>query len=486
MAAHKMLALDVGTSSVRTLIGAFDGEKLSVEEFGRFYHTSVDTPGGVLWNMYGIHNSLEENIAKVVREHGAVNSLALDSWGSDVACIDHTGELITFGISSRDPRFVGVKEKFFEMIPRREVFERTGSQFLNWNTLFLLYDMAQRRPWLVDGIDKILFSPDIFIYLLTGEKICDYSISTTSQMTNPFTRDWDMKLLHATGIPESCFLKPELGRFVGKTRNFGIDVYSGCSHDTAAAVVGTPLSGKNELYIIAGSWAMFGAELDTPVVSDAVMRTGFSNEGGANGKIRFLRNTLGMWMFQESRRQWAREGMNLSFGEMAQAGAQAEAYRSIIDVNDPRLQLTGDLPGRVREICAEMGQPIPETVGEVMRCLNDSLSFKFRILKEGIEECTGQKYDVIRVIAGGSQDASLCQSIADITHCRVIAGPVEASAFGNCLTQMVGAGLIRDFEEGRELVRRSVEMKEYEPRNNPRAEEVFERMRSSIDSMVAG
>lgn len=484
MAEHRMLALDVGTSSMRTLLGRFDGARLTVEECGRFYHGPVETPGGVLWDMLGIHQQIEATIEAAQSRYGAIDSLSLDAWGTDMVALDAGGELLTSGVSTRDGRFAGLKEAYFRKIPRSEVYRRTGIQFLDWNTLYLLYSIARDRPKVLEAADCLLFAPDCFLYLLTGERVCDSTIASTSQMLDARSGTWDAELVRAAGVPLSLLLPPERGRLLGAARRSGIPAYSGCSHDTAAAVAGIPLE-ADEMFIVAGSWAMAGAELDGPILSEDAAACGFSNEVAVDGRIRFLKNSMGMWLIQESRREWARQGRNLSFAEIAALGAQAESFRSIVDVNDPRLQLAGDLPGRIRALCIEGGQPVPETIGEIVSCINGSLAMKFRYVKEQLERCTGARYRTIRVAAGGSQDACLCQAIADATGCVVKAGPVEASALGNCASQLILAGRAANMGEAREIISRSLDFVHYEPREVARAEETYQSVRLRLGAAVA-
>lgn len=481
-----MLALDVGTSSVRAMMGAFDGKRLTIEEKGRFYHMPIETPSGIYWDMLGISRQLEDLISGALAHSGEIYSLSLDAWGTDMVALDGSGDLISNGISTRDPRFKGVKEDFFQRIPPDEIYARTGIQFLDWNTLYLLYSLHRQKPWLKEVADRWLFAADYLMYQLTGEKVCDYTIASTSQMLNPESRQWDQRLARAAGVETSKLGTPERGRLIGQARGTGIRVYSGCSHDTAAAVAGTPLAHENELYIIAGSWAMMGAECAKPIVNSAARSGGFSNEGGVDGSIRFLKNAMGMWLVQESRREWARQGKDLSFGEIANAGAAEKPYRAVIDVNDARLQGTGDVPGVIRYLCAQSGQFVPESIGEVVRVINDSLAFKFRIQLEEIERCTGRKFDTVRIVAGGSRDAALCQTIADVTGCRVLAGPSEASACGNCLSQLICAGRVKDLAEAREILRNSMEVREYLPHRCAKAEDLVEEMRAFIGSAVGG
>lgn len=484
MTAHHVLALDVGTSSVRAMLGAFDGERITIEESGRFYHMPVETPSGVYWNMNAIYQQLETLISNALTQRNSIHSLSVDAWGTDMVALDRQGDLLTNGISTRDARFRGAKESYFRMVPKDEIYARTGIQFLDWNTLYLLYILHREKPYLHDVADRWLFAADYFMYLLTGEKICDYTIASTSQMLNPESGNWDQQLVRAAGVQISKLGIPERGRQIGDARFSKICVYSGCSHDTAAAVAGVPIENRDEVYIIAGSWAMMGVELSKPIVSSMAQQCGLSNEGGIDGSIRFLKNSMGMWLIQESRREWARQGMEMSFSELADACKTAKPWQAVIDVNDPLLQRTGNLPRVICELCAESDQFIPQTIGEVVRVINDSLALKFRIQLEEIERCTGRKYSTIRVVAGGSKDPSLCQAIADVTGCRVVSGPTEASAYGNCISQLICSGMVQNLVEGRRILSNSINVREFLPRKSAEIEELVEKMRSSIGSTV--
>ena len=455
--------MDIGTSSVRAFEGMFDGERLELKEFDRFYHTPVYTPVSVNWDMLGIYQNIEKMIRRAAVSGERVNSISLDSWGTDMVALNCRGELLTNGVGTQDRRFEGLKEKFFEIVPRHEIYERTGIQFLNWNSLYLLYSIAQDEPRLAEAIDCLLFAPDYFIYMLTGEKMCDYTIASTSQMLNPWSRSWDSELISASGISPDKLLPPTPGRRVGITRETGISLYSGCSHDTAAAVAGIPLQGEDELYLILGSWIMTGVELDDPVVTAMAESYNFSNEGGCNGRIRFLKNCMGMWLFQELQRFFSRKGIQISFEEMAKAGAAAEKFRSVIDVDAPGLRTSSDLPGTIKMMCHETGQQIPQTSGEVIKCIVNSIASKITLNMKQLEKCTGKTIRVIRAVGGGSQNKQLCQVIADMTGCPVYAGPVEASGYGNLLTQLVFSGEAADYEQSREILRNSVSIKIYEP-----------------------
>lgn len=463
MKTYKMLALDVGTSSVRAFKGNFDGRSLNLEEAGRFYHTPVHTPAGVSWNMLGIYQKIEELINKSSTPE-MPDSISLDSWGTDIVALDGQGELLTNGVGTQDARFIGLKERFFKLVPRREIYERTGIQFLNWNTIYLLYALIHDKPHLSEAADCFLFAPDYFIYMLTGERICDYTIASTSQMLNPWTGKWDERLTAACGISPGQLLAPSGGRLVGTTRGQKIPLYSGCNHDTAAAVAGVPLQGGNEMYLILGSWIMAGIETEKPIISPDAERYNFSNEGGCDGKIRFLKNCMGMWLFQELQRALKRRGRQISFAGLAAEGEREEHYRGIVDVDDPALRFSGDLIDAVKRLCQEGGRPVPDTVGELVCCIEDSLAAKIAENKEQLELCAKREIRLIRAVGGGTQNRRMCQAIADACGCLVYAGPVEASGYGNLLTQLVFSGEISDYTEGRELLRSSVAAAIYEPR----------------------
>lgn len=480
----RMAALDVGTSSVRTFLGLYDGKSLELQERDRFYHESVRILGHEYWDIPGVFGQIDRALLAAAAEE-APDSLALDSWGTDMAALDRNGEYLWGGICARDGRFDGLKERFFEKVPQEEIYERTGIQFLNWNTLYLLAHLAEEKPWLLEGISHMLFTPDLFCYFLTGVRNADYSIASTSQMLDPWRRTWDERLLEAIPFPKEKLLPVTAAHVLGETREKfhgrRIPVISGCSHDTAAAVAGVPAGTEDYLYIICGSWAMVGTETGEPVVNGKTLKYRFTNEGGVDGKIRLLKNVMGMWLVQESRRQWQREGKDYGFEELAALGGESEPFRSVIDVDDAVLVPPGDVPGRIRRLCERNGQPLPETAGQVMRCINDSLALKFRVVKERLEECLGRRLPVIHVVAGGSRDACLCQTIADAAGCVVKAGPAEASAYGNLSVQLLAKGLAGDLSETREIIRSSVEPRTFEPRADGRMEEVFAKNRALFE-----
>lgn len=481
-----MAALDVGTSSVRTFLGLYDGNQIRIQEKNRFYHESVHILGHEYWNIPGVFGQIRQALAALSSET-IPDSLALDSWGTDIAALDKNGEYLWGGICARDRRFEGRKEQFFQKVPQREIYERTGIQFLNWNTLYLLDYLAEEKPWLLDGISHMLFTPDLFNYFLTGVRNTDYSIASTSQLLNPWKQTWDEPLLEAIPFPKEKLLPVLKAHRLGETKERfhgkRIPVISGCSHDTAAAVAGVPAEQTDYIYIICGSWAMIGTEIAEPVISGKAMDYRFTNEGGVDGNIRFLKNVMGMWLVQESRRQWKREGREYEFAKLAALGAECEPFRSMIDVDDERLVPPGDIPGRIRLLCREGGQPVPESAGQIMRCINDSLAFKFRVMKERLEECLGRKFPAIHIVAGGSQDACLCQTIADATGCVVKAGPVEASAYGNFSVQMLSGGLSETLLETREIIGRSVKIRVYEPRTDERVREAFEKNKELFEQI---
>lgn len=482
----RMIVLDVGSSSARVFLAGFDGKRLEISEEGRFYHGSVLIPGHEYWDVLGIFRYIQEAVGRIQAQY-PVESVSVDSWGTDLVALDRMGEPVTNGVCTRDHRFHGLKEQFFKKMSQEEIYRRTGIQFLDWNTLYLLYGITHSRPWLWPVIDSLLFVPDLFSYFLSGEKNTDYSIASTSQMMNPWTKNWDGLLLQQAGIPRETLseirMAHKLGSCLGQYGWRPLQVISGCSHDTAAAVAGVPLTGPDEMYIICGSWAMVGIESPIPIVNERAWKYRFTNEGGVDGSIRFLKNVMGMWLVQESRRQWMREGKNYSYQELAQMEAQCAPFEAAIDVDDERLIAAGDIPGIIRTLCVESGQIPPDTVGSVMRCITDSLALKFRVIKSRLEQCCGRKIKTIRLVAGGSQDAVLCQTVADATGCVVIAGPVEASVYGNASVQLIVNGRAASLKQTREMIRNSVPLSIYTPYGNEKLEETFGKQRMLFETV---
>jgi sugar (pentulose or hexulose) kinase len=423
------------------------------------------------WDILRLFFEVKIGIRKALQKVGKIDAIGIDTWGVDFALIDKKGEMIGNPVHYRDERTVGMPEEVFETVSKHELYQRTGIQCMRINTIYQLYYLCKYRPELVSAAESLLFIPDLFAYLLTGEKRAEWTIATTSNMVDPAKGEWAYDILEKLGI-ESRLLPPMInpGEAYGNLlpelcEEFGCDpipVIAVCTHDTASAVLSAPAEG-DFAYISCGTWSLFGTELSGPVITDASERVEYTNEGGYNGSITFLRNIMGLWLIQESRRQWRREGQEYSFAQMETWAKECKPLVSLIDPDDASFATPGNMPERVRAFCRRTGQPVPETVGEVVRCIYESLALKYRKTAESIEQLMGRNAKVIHVVGGGTKDKFLSQMTADACGIPVAAGPEEATAIGNLMMQAIAAGEVADLKQAREIVAASFELKHYQP-----------------------
>ena len=485
MANLNMLAIDLGASSGRGIVGSFDGNKLTLRENHRFSNDPMFVNGRFTWDILRIFFEIKNSITKTVIDGDDVTSMGIDTWGVDYGLIDRNGRLMANPIHYRDTRTVGISDYVSQFVSAEEIYRITGIQAIDFNTLNQLAAEKRDNP---DGFamaDKMLFTPDLLNYFLTGKMATEYTIASTGMILDAAKRDFSYELLDKLGIRKDIFapivqpctdlgtLLPQINEEVGKNR---IRVHTVASHDTASAVIAVPAQGEDFIYISSGTWSLMGMELKQPLINDATCTANFTNEGGANGTIRFLKNIMGLWILQESRRQWRREGKEYSFAQMEAWAKEATPFRSLINPDDASFNTPGNMPEKIREFCRKTGQPVPESVGEVVRCIYESLALKYRRTVEDIQELRGKSATAINVVGGGTKDHFLSQMTADACGLHVCAGPEEATAIGNLCMQMMAAGAIKDLSEARQVVANSFEMKHYEPTTDRAAwDEVYGR-----------
>lgn len=469
----KVLAFDFGASSGRAMLFTFDGEKLSIEEMHRFSNDPVMTGKSFHWDVLRLFFEIKQGINKtVLAGHKDIQAIGIDTWGVDFGLFDKNGNLIGNPYHYRDTRTNGMIDYADEIIGKKFIFEKTGIQFNFFNTLFQFLAMKKEKDPALAITDKVLFMPDIFNYLLTGVMKNEYSIASTSQLLNVKTKSWDKELLDKAGIPSEIFCDIVMpGTVIGELSDdlceeLGcpkIPVIAVGSHDTASAVASVPVTEDYKYaYISTGTWALMGSELDSPNVTDTTFRYDFTNEGGVCGKIRFLKNIMGLWIIQESKRQWAREGKNFSFDDLEQAAWAAEPFQCFIDPDCEDFATPGNMPKRIREYCKRTGQHVPEGEGEIIRCIAQSLAFKFRMVAEAIEDITKEPLSAVHMVGGGIKDTMVCRFTASATGKKVLAGPVEATSTGNAVVQLMALGKIHGLTEGRQIVKNSFPIKTYE------------------------
>lgn len=474
MAKLKMLAIDLGASSGRGIVGSFDGKKIALEEIHRFSNDVVNVGGSLYWDMLRLFQEIKQAIRTcALSENKDIKSIAIDTWGVDYGLLDKDGKLLENPYCYRDTRTVGgIMEKVYEVIPKEELYRITGTQFINFNTIFQLYSLATERPHALAEARDLLFTPDLLKYFLTGVKQTEYTIASTSQLLNAKTRDWDKSIIDRLGLPERIFGKiTPPGTYCGKLSkhileevgNIDADVISTASHDTAAAVVSVPAKEDGFVYISSGTWSLMGSEIPEPLTNERAFGYNFTNEGGAERKIRFLKNIMGLWLEQESRRQWIREGEKLSFDELSNMAMASKPLQSIIDPNYIEFQTPGNMPKRIAEYCRKTGQHVPETKGEIVRCIFDSLALCYRDTVNSLDDVTGRKAPFINIVGGGTKEVPLSQLCADACARPVYAGPVEATVLGNIAVQAIAAGEIKDVHEAREIIADSFDIYTCEP-----------------------
>lgn len=478
----RVLAFDFGASSGRAIIGCFDGEKITLEEVHRFSNDPVSVGGTVYWDVLRLFYEIKQGIIKA-RMAGGFDSIGIDTWGVDFGLIDSEGKLMENPIHYRDARTVGMVDEAFKTMPREKIYGITGIQFMELNTLFQLISLKKNRPWMLERADKMLFMPDLFAYMLTGKMCAEYSIASTSQIIDLQTGSWSKELLDAFGIKEDIFaplVKPGtvLGMLAPEVcEECGVDpvpVISVCGHDTQSAITSVPCENGNFAFLSSGTWSLFGTELEKPIVNETSLNINITNEGGFDDTVGFLKNIIGLWLIQESRRQWQRQGEDYSYADLEKLALAAEPFKCFIDPDAPEFVPHGNIPKRVQEFCEKTGQYVPQTVGEIMRCIYESLAMKYKLTFEKLCECTERDYPVIHVIGGGTKDTLLCQLTANSCNRTVKAGPIEATVMGNVAVQLMSADAVSGISEARKIVAASSELKVYEPAEVDKWEEAYQ------------
>jgi rhamnulokinase len=461
------LAVDLGAESGRVVLGRFDGRRVSLEEIHRFPNLPVRLPDGLHWDVLRILYEIKEGLAKAVRGE-EIEGVGVDSWGVDFGLLDRDGALVSNPYHHRDTRTEGMVDEALRLASRREIYDTTGIQFLPINTLYQL--LAMRGSPLLQAAETLLLIPDLINYWLTGEKACEYTNATTTQLLDLKTGGWSQDLLKKQDLPSGLFaptvspgtelgaVLPEVAEEIGA----GSPVFAVASHDTASAVVAVPADGRDFAYISSGTWSLVGVETREPVVTREAMEANFTNEGGFGGTTRFLKNVMGLWILQECRRQWAREGHEYSYEELARI-AEGVPSGPLVDPDHPAFLTPGDMTARIRRFCEETGQTPPEEPAAFARCIFESLALKYGHAIEQAQRLTGRSVGSINVVGGGSRNALLCQLTADASGVPVVAGPVEATAMGNVMVQAFAQGRVGSLEEIRAVVRDSFESTTYEP-----------------------
>jgi len=483
------IAIDLGASSGRVMLGRWDGHALGLEELHRFSNDAVRVNGTLHWDILRLLHEIKQGLAKQKRSDGAtpqVSAIGIDTWGVDFGLLDNRGRLLENPVHYRDARNDGVAEEVDKLIPPRELYEETGLQRLPFNTIYQLYSLKLQRPEMLERAATLLFLPDLLGYFLTGRMATESSIARTSQLLNVHTGAWSQRIFDTLELPRGLFgeivpsgtaLGPLLPEVQEETGLGAVPVISVCGHDTGSAVCAVPAGQGDFAFLSSGTWSLFGTELDRPIVNETSFALNMTNESGF-GKTRFLKNITGLWLIQESRRHWNRHGGDYSYADLERLALEAPAFARFIDPDDPAFIAHGNVPGRIREYCTKTGQSVPESIGETVRCIYESLAMKYRATLEKLEACTGVRYPCLHVMGGGVKDGLLCKMTANACGIPVLAGPAEATVLGNLVTQMAAQGEVNGLREAREVVRGSVEVKEYGPSEVEEWREAYKRFKS--------
>lgn len=479
----RVLAFDFGASSGRAILGIFNGEKIELREVHRFSNDPVTINGTVYWDVQRLFFEIKQGILKA-KAAGGFDSIGIDTWGVDFGLLRKDGTLVENPVHYRDSRNDGMVEKSEKYMSRERLYDITGIQFMDFNTVFQLLSLKENRPYILEEADTLLFMPDLLNYMLSGVKSTEYSIATTSQMVDLKTKTWSEEVLGAFGIKKEL-LTPiaPTGAVIGQLSDdiceeLGVpkaDIISVAAHDTQSAITAAPCEYDDFVFVSCGTWSLFGTEVKEPIITEKSKALNVTNEGGYNYTTAFLKNICGLWLIQESRRQWIREGKEYSYAELEKLALECEPFKCFIDPDAPEFGTMGNLPERVREYCKKTGQYIPQTVGEIMRCIYESLALKYRLTFDGIKECTGKAYDRIHVMGGGTKDKLLLQMAAESCNVKVFGGPIEATALGNVAVQLMSSGAISDIKEARKIIANGENLKVYEPENSAEWETAYKK-----------
>ncbi len=484
------IAVDLGAESGRVIVGHHDGKRLQLESLHRFEHAPLPLPTGLHWNVTALWSGILEGLQKAARwsheNKVPLISLGVDAWGVDFGLIGSGGELLGLPHCYRDPAHDKAFNRLMQNPGGEAIYEATGIQLLGLNTLFQVAARHAAAPQLIERAETLLFMPDLFHYFFTGQRTVEETIASTSQMTDARTGDWATGLLQQVGLPTHMLppqiasgsvvgqLLPAVAEFTGLPSS--LRVVAPAAHDTASAVAAVPATGDAPwCYLSSGTWSLMGAELDAPIISDAARDAPLTNERGVEGKVRFLKNIIGLWLVQQCRADLARSDREYSYSELTDLAAAAPPLITLLDPDHPPFMLPGDMLGKIAAYAQKTGQPVPAGIGESVRACLETLALTYRRTLDSLENVTKDRYNVLHIVGGGSKNGLLCQMTADALDRTVIAGPDEATAAGNVLTQALGCGDVDNLAQIRQMVAASWEPKEYHSNHTPAWDDAYQK-----------
>ena len=482
LAVRRVLAIDIGASSGRVILGHYDGEIITLEEMHRFTNDPVQVGDVLHWDVFRLWHEVQQGILRA-RAQGKIDAIGIDTWGVDFGLIDARGDLVEHPVHYRDPRTEGVPDEVYRQVSAEELYARTGLHALRLNTLFQLRALQNRKPGCLERASTLLFMPDLIAYFLTGRRACEHTIASTSQLLTAMEAKWDLPLIRRVGLPEHIFpevltpgevygtVRPQIARALGIGE---VPVIAVATHDTSSAVVAAG-SEPGELFLSSGTWSLLGTLQHQPCLSATARRFNLGNEAGVGGTM-LLRNIMGLWLVQESRRWWQRGGEQLSYSQLEREALEGtEPFTALISPNDPMFEAPGDMPDRIARACAATGQNTPTTRGQVVRCVYESLALQYRLVAAQLRAATGSDFSILHLVGGGAQSRLLCQMAADALRMPVEAGPVEATALGNTLMQLTSLGALPDAAARGAVLKASAGNQRYEPQQAEAFDAVYPR-----------
>lgn len=491
MQIYHFLAFDLGASSGRAILGSLANKKITLKEIHRFENQMILREDHYYWDIESLFSEIKFGLKKCIDQEGITpHCMGIDTWGVDFGLLDYTGQLSGNPFAYRDSLTDNAIDEVMEKISGESLYQKTGIQFMKFNSLFQLWSLKKQYPDRLLSADKVLFMPDLLSFFLTGVSYSEYTIASTSQMLNPEKARWDMALLHQLGLPTHLLedivepgtvignLKPELQAELGIGP---IPVAAVAAHDTASAIVAIPAKGKDWAYLSSGTWSLLGIELDKPCLTKEAFEAAFTNEGGVDSTIRFLKNITGLWLLSECKKIWD-QNKNYSYANLTMLSESAPPFASLVDPDDSRFTNPKNMVSSIQSFCLETNQPVPETVAEISRCIFESLALKYKSTLDKLLRVTGRTVNRIHLIGGGSMNQVLCQFTANATRLEVIAGPAEGAALGNILMQARSLGIIDSLAEMREIVSNNVETQTYLPENQEEWNAAFKRFETIIST----
>lgn len=482
---HYFLAFDIGATSGRSVLGRISKNKIDIEELTRFPNRIIRVHDRFHWDIFSLYENLKEGLKAAASRNIKISAIGIDTWGVDFAYIGEDGTILGIPRSYRDPYTEGIPEEYFNnVLSRKEVYGLTGIQIMNFNSLFQLYAAKKENSSALKAAKEILFIPDALSYLLTGEKVCEYTILSTSQFLNPETKQVEGKLLEKMGIEPSLvppvvmpgnimgYLTESLSRECGLER---IPVIAVAGHDTASAVASVPAENKNFAYLSSGTWSLMGIEVEEPIINEESFNLNFTNEGGVDGTVRFLKNITGMWLLEQCRKEWDAAGKSLSYPQIVFLSGSVDGFRSFVDPDDACFANPESMTGAIAEFCRKTGQAVPETEADFIRCIFDSLAMKYKYVLGCLQKVAPFPIEKLHVIGGGSNNQLLNQMTANAIGIPVVAGPGEATAIGNIMMQAKGVGIVNSLQEIRDVIKGSMSAEVFYPQDSALWEDAYQR-----------